>query len=98
MKQRKNQLSARERRPLALPDEIFGRGPFIELCGRRELSVQGCRRILCCESETVRLALSVGVLEIRGLGLVCTTYYAGAVSVKGCIDGVAFVGGEESRR
>lgn len=98
MKKRRNQLSARERRPLCLPDDIVGGGPFVELRGRREVSVQGCRRILCCEADLVRLALAVGTLEVRGQGLSCTTYFAGAVSIRGVIDGVAFGAGEGSGR
>ena len=86
----KHQLSVRERRALNLPEEIYGGGPFIELRGQREVCVQGCRKILLCEPDIVRLALRDGILAVRGHGLVCSTYFAGAVGIRGKICVVSF--------
>lgn len=90
MKKIRNRFSATERRALVLPEEIYGSGPFIELRGRREICIQGCRKILLCETDAVRLSLREGVLAVRGRGLSCTTYFAGAVSIRGVICGVEF--------
>ncbi len=96
MRKIKNLFSARERRELQLPEEIYGSGPFIELHGRREVCVQGCRKILLCEPDAVRLALREGILSVRGRGLSCTAYFAGAVSVRGVICAVFFEDGGET--
>jgi sporulation protein YqfC len=95
-KQLMERFSVQRRQRLILPDEIFGGGPFIELCGRREICIQGCKKILLCEPDTVRLALCGAVLSVSGRGLVCTTYFAGAVSVRGVICRVEFEDGSES--
>lgn len=83
---------ARERRPLSLPEEIYSSAPFIELRGRHEVCVQGCRKVLLCTPEAVRLALREGSLLVQGRELCCMTYFAGAVSVRGIICGVCFDG------
>ncbi len=84
------------RQRLVLSEEIYGSGPFIELRGRREICIQGCKKILICEPDTVRLALRGAVLSVGGRGLVCTTYFAGAVSVRGVICRIEFEDGSEA--
>lgn len=95
MRKIRNLFSVRERRALVLPEEIYGGGPFIELRGRREVCVQGCRKILLCEPEAVRLSLRDGILSVQGRGLSCATYFAGAVSICGVICAVSFEDGGE---
>lgn len=94
MKKKKFSFSARERRPLELPESLFGDGPFIELRGRRELCIQGCKKILCCTPNTVCLALREGVLKVEGSDLICLTYFAGAMSIQGYIRCMSFVEAE----
>lgn len=67
----------------ALAEDIWGGGPFIELRGRQEISVQGCRKIVVCTETEVLLRLRDADLRIEGNALCCTTYFAGAVSVRG---------------
>ena len=67
----------------ALAEDIWGNGPFIELRGRQEISVQGCRKIVVCTDTEVLLRLRDADLHIEGSALCCTTYFAGAVSVRG---------------
>ena len=86
----------RQRNRLELSEEIYGGGPFIELRGRREICIQGCRRVLLCEPDIVRLALRESVLSVSGRGLVCATYFAGAVSVRGVICCVEFEDGRDA--
>ncbi len=86
----KSLFSARERRPLDLAEELFVSGPFIELKGRREVCVQGCRRVLLCTPDLVQLALREGSISVWGQSLCCVAYFAGAVSVRGVICTVSF--------
>lgn len=79
----KRKKVAREDSFSALAEDIFGDGPFIELRGRREISVQGCRCILVCTETEVLLRLRDANLHLEGNGLRCTTYFSGAVSVHG---------------
>ncbi len=95
MRKRKDRNGGMRRQMLVLPEEIFERGPFIELRGRREICIQGCRKILLCEQDNVRLALRGETMTVRGRDLVCTTYFAGAVSVHGLICRVEFEEGSD---
>ena len=90
MKKRWNRFSATERRALILPDEVYGGGPFVELRGRGEVCIQGCRKILTCETDLVRLELRGSVLAVRGRQLTCVTYFAGAVAIRGVVCMIAF--------
>ena len=67
----------------ALAEDIWGEGPFIELRGRQEISIQGCRKIVVCTETEVLLRLRDTDLYIEGNSLCCVTYFAGAVSVRG---------------
>ncbi len=91
MKKKKNGKLARSaRESFAMVEDLFCDGPFIELRGRHELAVQGCRKILTCTENEVCLALRETGLHVAGKRLHCTTYYAGAVSVNGEIDALFF--------
>ena len=75
---------------MLLPEELLCGGPFIELRGQREVCIQGCKKVLLCREDEVRLLLRGIVLVICGKVLRCETYYAGAVSIKGSIKSVSF--------
>lgn len=74
----------------ALAEDIFSRGPFIELRDRKEISIQGCLKIVACTETEVILRLRDVDLRIEGKALCCTTYFAGAVAVRGEITLLSF--------
>ena len=76
-----------------LPDLLENTG-LVEMRGRGSVTVRGGGRILLYTPEEIRFSLPNCVLCICGLGLVCTSYYPGAVGVDGRIDGVFFKEGE----
>lgn len=80
---KKRTLKERIRTTLELEDVIC-KGDMLELRGRENLLVRGCRKILLYTDEEIRLLLCEYVLVIKGRRLYCASYYAGAV----CIDGI----------
>lgn len=80
MKQKK---VSREDSIFALAEDIFGEGPFIELKGRHEITLQGCKKIIACTETEVMLRLRSADLHIEGNALRCITYFSGAVSIRG---------------
>jgi sporulation protein YqfC len=85
-------LSLRERvgRVLEMPPDLFPGGSLIEIRGRGEMTVRGNGSILVYTPEQICVALSDGVLSVKGQALVCTSYYVGALGIEGRIDEVAF--------
>ena len=95
----------KERRTLAerlaidcdIPPELLSGGCFIEIRGRNSVVLRGCRRILTYSETKVTLKMKKDIVEVFGKRLTCISYLAGAVSVEGFIDSVAFLkgGGEK---
>ncbi len=85
---------------LDIPADLTAGGLRLDLRGRRNLTVHGCRRILSVSPTAVCLALPAETLTVCGEGLICTAYLAGAVGVEGRIDTLCFkslVSEEESQ-
>lgn len=80
-------------------DEILRYGSAAELRGRGELTVFGCRKILKYETDEIVLRVIDSRLSIRGVGLICTTYFAECIGISGRIDALEFsdeeLGGDE---
>lgn len=98
---RKEQEST-EKRPLSerlgtfldVPADLLCGGCYMELRGRNNLRLQGCRNILVYTAEEIVLRLRRGAVRVRGRRLVCTSYHAGSVEIDGRIDGVEFTENE----
>ncbi len=71
-----------------------GRGEMI--VWRDGVTVYGCRRILLYSPGEIRLCLSERIISVRGEGLYCASFSAGAVSICGKIISVCTA--EEVRR
>ena len=85
MRQKKD-FFARFGEKLDIPREVLPFGFSLSLSGQEELTVQGCGRILVYESE--RISLLVGrrtVLHVVGKKLLCVSFGAGSVTVRGDI-------------
>ena len=94
-KQGERRLRERLAERLDLPPDLLGGEGMVEIRGRGAITVRGGGRILRYTPEEIRILLPRCVLSIRGEGLVCTSYYRGAVGIDGRIGGVMFEEGEE---
>ena len=94
-KKERGELRARLCRRLDLAPDLFGGEGLVEIRGRGEVTVRGGGRILLYTPSEIRIAMGSYTLSILGEGLVCTSYYQGAVGVDGRIFGVGFEEGEE---
>lgn len=86
---KRSKMGERIRRTLEL-DEIIDPRDRIELRGLRELTVNGCTKILFYSECEIKLSLREYVLTIRGEELYCASFYAGAVRVDGVICALDF--------
>ncbi len=77
-------------RALDLCPDVAGGESMVEIRGRGRVTVSGCGTILTYRSDCIRLALDRGCLRIEGAGLICTSYFLGAVTVDGRISLVVF--------
>jgi sporulation protein YqfC len=76
---------------LDIPADVLS-GIHIELRGRNNLTVRGCRKILHYTETEVRVRLSGQTLQICGSSLYCTAYHRGVVEIDGIIDSLCFIG------
>ena len=79
---------------LDLPVDLLCGGCYLELRGRNDLRIQGCRKILVYTEEEIVLRLRHGGIRVRGRRLVCSSYHAGHVMIDGWISGMEFVDAE----
>ena len=79
-------------------DDVLCASDMLEVRGRETLTVRGCRKILLYTAREIRLRLCEYVLVIKGEGLYCASYYAGAVRVDGEISSLEFETKEESEK
>ena len=76
------------------PDSLAGEAR-IELRGKNQLFVGGCRRIITYSPTLIVLAVKGDALSVKGKRLICTSYYGGTVSIEGEIRSISFGEGEE---
>ena len=81
---------------LDIPPDLFN-GIFVEMRGRTNVVVHGCREILLYTPEEVRLRLRGCIICVRGSGLYCTAYHTGTADIDGRIISVSFGDGEEDK-
>ena len=74
-----------------IPGELVSGGCYVEIRGRNNVKVRGCRRIVVYSPVKVVLKMKRELLCVSGKRLSCVTYLAGAVSVEGIIDSVSFL-------
>lgn len=75
---------------LDIPADVLT-GVYLEMRGRRNLVVKGCRKILLYTTVEVRLLLGKDRLSVCGAGLYCTAYHSGVVEIDGRIDRISFL-------
>ncbi len=77
-----------------LPADALAGEVRVELRGKNQLFITGCRRILKYSSEHMMLSVKGDILNVSGERLICTSYCAGTVTIDGSIRSVYF--GEEA--
>lgn len=88
----KRPMRDRISRKMFLPTETFSGGIYIELRGRTELCLGGCRRILKYSEDEMIFEICDGSVCVRGEKLSANSYLAGTVGVRGYIESVSFGG------
>jgi len=66
-------------------------GIHVDIRGRNNITVQGCKKILLYTTHEVRIKLSGEVICVRGEELYCTAYHSGVVEIDGYIIDVCFL-------
>ena len=64
----------------------------IEIRGRNNLTVRGCRKVLLYSADKISLKLKREILTIKGNSLKINTYFTGVVEVCGCVTELSFGG------
>ena len=63
---------------------------YMQMNGRKNLTVGGCRGISGYSKTEITLILTFGILTVFGNGLLCDSYMNGAVVISGNISGIEF--------
>jgi hypothetical protein len=77
-----------------IPADLFSGGMTLEMRGRNELLLCGCREIIEYSKTVIRVLQSNCVVRICGRRLVMSSYSDGRVTVMGEIDSLDFCGGD----
>jgi sporulation protein YqfC len=75
---------------LDIPADVTGGGLRVDLRGRNNLTVHGCRRILDFSPCEIKLEMEDAILTVCGCRLICTAYLADAVGVDGYVCSLTF--------
>lgn len=87
-------LKERIGKSIGIPGDLIS-GGLIELRGRTEITVEGCRKIEKYDTDEIILRLSDYSVSFRGRSLCCTAYYTGAIGILGYLDSVCFIGTDD---
>ena len=75
---------------LDIPGDVIS-GIHIDIRGRNNITIQGCKKILLYTTHEVRIKLTGEVICVSGEGLYCTAYHSGVVEIDGYITNVSFL-------
>ncbi|MBO5354575.1 MAG: YabP/YqfC family sporulation protein [Clostridia bacterium] len=87
---RKKEFFTRFGERLDIPREALPGGFGLSMSGQNELTVRGCRKILSYGADRISLSLGKVTLTVEGIGLLCTVFEAGSVTVQGLICKIGF--------
>lgn len=77
-----------------IPADLFSGGMTLEMRGRNELLLCGCREIIEYSENVIRIMQSSCVVCVKGRRLVMSSYSEGRIAVTGEIDLLDFCGGD----
>ncbi len=72
-------------------------GECITLRGQHKAEITGCQRILAYSPTRITLLMGRKKLILVGKGMVCSSFSAGSLWIKGRINGVFYPTGEERK-
>ena len=72
----------------ALPSDVFEKNFSVEIRERSTLFIRGCRSIVKYSADEMIMAARGFEVRVRGVGLICTAYHYGAITIEGEILGV----------
>ena len=75
---------------VGLPCDLLSGELRVELCGRNQLLLHGCRRIIKYSADEMIISASSAVVRVRGKRLICSSFYGGTLSIDGYIIGFEF--------
>lgn len=75
----------------AFPTDMLDGEFRLEMHGRRELYIQGCRRIIKYSESKIVLSAKVFDVCICGEGLFCSSYHCSGVEISGFIESVSLL-------
>ena len=76
-----------------IPADLFSGGMTLEMRGRNEMLLCGCREIYEYSRERIRILQGRCTVCIEGRRLTMTSYSEGRITVGGEIDSIDFCGG-----
>ena len=75
----------KKRKKINLKNKCFQKESSAFLRSTKEITVCGCRKVLHYTSDTVRLCLFDGIMEINGEGITVSTYFGNEIKLSGKI-------------
>lgn len=96
MRQWNRRLSKWTAKLLDLPQDVVLDLPRFTMIGNRQLYIENHRGVLHFASDTLRLALSQGSMEIHGRELVLRTILPEEVFIEGIISDIRYINGPSS--
>ena len=79
-----------------LPADLFSNGMTLEMRGRNELLLCGCREIIGYTETNIRVILGSCSVCVIGRRLAMSSYSDGRITVTGEIDSLDFCGGGDN--
>lgn len=76
--------------------DFFPATPLVVLEGQSKVVLYDCKKILCYAPMKILLAAGKERVRVDGKDLYCASFSCGTLTVRGRIDSVAFVDGEET--
>ena len=77
-----------------LPSDLLCDGFRLEIRGRNQIFISGCRRIIKYSPNEMIMAIKGFSVSVQGQRLVCSTYHAGTISIDGFVTDVVFIDAE----
>lgn len=89
----KNRKTFREKleQNFDIPSDLLCGGCHVEIRGRGNAVISGCRKILVYTPKEIRFKMSDCEISIKGKRLLCTSYCDSAIVIDGTIESVDFI-------
>ena len=81
-------------RALDITPDILPGGSYVEIRGRSNLLIRGCKKILKYSTDEIVIATRKDIFAVRGAALTCISYLAGAIGIEGRVDSIEFRAGK----